>query len=366
MDNANKINFTDAVLAARKGDEDAYEFLYNQSVQKVRALSMKYFDPSTKAGRRKTDDVVREVFLRGYDRIKTLSDPEDYPLLGKSITRDVCLQKAKNETVQLETESYIGTGAEPTEESVEPPLVSAKECREEVRGENMMSSETIGTLVLAVLHRLTPSQRLALVRWNENDAAAMKLPEVLRGAFIAVEKAVMDLEGEYDIRARDFAKSRLAFFNWLLDLYNRHYEASTKDWNGALEPGYARQLSGSVPEEEEEEPAAPTFGTVWEEIRAQFYLQNTAELPDLADFEYNAYLDGEEEETGESPAPSAPNKRRGFLGSWWGRLLLGLLIIVVVLASVVATAGQHTSHALSASVQIADLAVEQVCGFNIS
>lgn len=363
MSEDNKINFTDSVVAARKGDEDAYEFLYNQSVQKARALAMKYFDPATKAGRQKTDDVVREVFLRGYDRIKTLSDPEDYPLLGRSISREVCLQKAKDDTVQLQAESYIGTGAAPAEEL--PDLVTAKECRAEVRGENMMSTETIGTLVLGVLHRLTASQRLALVRWNENDKAAMKKPDVLRDAFIAVEKAVMDLEEAYDIRAKDFAKSRLAFFNWLLDLYNKHYEASTKDWNGALEPAYALSLSEGEPEESGEEETSPTFDTIWEEIRAQFYLRNTSELPDLSDFEYNAYLDGDGEETVEVAAP-APKQKRGFLGTFWGRLLLGLLIIVVVLAIVVATAGQHTSHAFALSVQIADFAAEQACGFNIS
>lgn len=365
MSEENKINFTDAVVAARKGDEDAYEFLYNQSVQKARAISMKYFDPATKAGRQKTDEAVREAFLLGYDRIKTLSDPEDYPLLGRSISREVCLRKALEDTVQLQPESYIETGTKDMEEDL-PALVTAKECRAEVRGENMMSLETLGTLVLGVLHRLSSVQRLAVVRWNENDGAVMKTPEVLREAFIAVEKAVMDLEQEYDIRAKDFAHSRLAFFNWLLDLYNRHYEASTKDWNGALEPAYALSLSGDVPEAVDEETPAPSFETIWEDIRARFYIQNTTELPDLKVFQYAAYVDsdGEEDETGTDTPVAKP--KRGFLGTFWGRLLAGLLITLIVLGAVVAMAGQHTSHALSASVQIADSFAEQVCVFNIS
>lgn len=364
MSEENKINFTDAIVAARKGDEDAYEFLYNQSVQKVRSICMKYFDPATRTGRQKTDEAVREAFLLGYDRIKTLSDPEDYPLLGRSISREVCLRKALEDTVSLQTESYIEAGAEEAETL--PPLVTAKECRAEVRGENMMSTETLGTLVLGVLHRLPFSQRLAIVRWNDNDTAAMKSPEVLRDAFIAVEKAVMDLEREHDIRAKDFARSRLAFFNWLLDLYNRHYEASTKDWNGALEPAYALSLSGDVPEAVDEETPAPSFETIWGEIRARFYIQNTTELPDLKAFQYAAYVDGDgEEDETETAAPTVKAKR-GFLGTWWGRLLVGLLITLAVLGIVVAMAGQHTSHALSASVQIADSLTEQVCVFNIS
>ena len=39
----------------------------------------------------------------------------------------------------------------------------------------------------------------------------------------------------------------------------------------------------------------------------------------------------------------------------------------LVLAAVIATAGQHTSHALTpAFMQFADFALEQACGFNIS
>ena len=59
--------------------------------------------------------------------------------------------------------------------------------------------------------------------------------------------------------------------------------------------------------------------------------------------------------------------KKGFLGTWWGRLLVGLVIIILVLAAVIATAGQHTSHALTpAFMQFADFALEQACGFNIS
>ncbi|MEE1300135.1 MAG: hypothetical protein UHI93_06270, partial [Acutalibacteraceae bacterium] len=219
MSEANKIDYTGAINAARKGDEDAYEFLFNQSIRKCRAICMKYFDPATPEGRRKTDEAVREVYVRMYDRIKTLSDPGDFPVLGRALTREVCLKKRRLESVQLESEAYIGVAdAQPAETQ---PLVTADECREEVFGDVMLDSETIGTLVLAVLHEMTPAQRLAIVRWNENDPEAMRDESVLREAFICAEKTVMDLEPAAGIRAKDYAKSRLAFFNWLLDLYNR-------------------------------------------------------------------------------------------------------------------------------------------------
>ena len=381
MSEANKIDYTGVITAARKGDEDAYEFLYNDSVQKCRAICMKYFDPATEEGRRKTDEAVREVYVRMYDRIKTLSDPKDFPILGRALTREVCLKKRKLESVQLETEAYIGVAdAEAPEKT---PLVTADECREEVRREGMLESETIGTFVLSVLHQMTAAQRLAIVRWNENDPAAMKDPDVLRDAFICAEKSVMDLESATGIRARDYAKSRLAFFNWLLDLYNRFYTASGRDWSSAVEPAYALALSGDAPSLPEETEQSVSFASIWSEIRQQFYITNTIRLPsvlkaigedgeeDLSGNGLGGYLE-EEEPAGDDASSAAgpvarPTPKKGFLGTWWGRLIVSLLLIVLVLAAVIATAGQHTSHALvPAFMQFADFALEQACGFNIS
>lgn len=376
MSEANKIDYTGAINAARKGDEDAYEFLFNQSIRKCRAICMKYFDPATPEGRRKTDEAVREVYVRMYDRIKTLSDPGDFPVLGRALTREVCLKKRKLESVQLESEAYIGVAdARP---AAAQPLVTADECREEVFGDVMLDSETIGTLVLSVLHEMTPAQRLAIVRWNENDPEAMRDESVLREAFICAEKTVMELESSAGVRAKDYAKSRLAFFNWLLDLYNRFYEASTTDWNGAAEPAYSLAGPGDVPAEAED---TVSFGSIWSEIRQQFYITNTIQLPkgvtalgdggeeSLPGDVLRGYLEEEAEDSEAVPETPVkkPAAKRGFLSTWWGRLLVGLLLIVLVLGAVIVTAGQHTSHAMTPLfMQCADFAFEQACGFNIS
>lgn len=376
MSEVNKIDYTGAINAARKGDEDAYEFLFNQSIRKCRAICMKYFDPATPEGRRKTDEVVREVYVRMYDRIKTLSDPGDFPILGRALTRDVCLKKRRLESVQLESEAYIGVAdAQP---AAAQPLVTADECREEVFGDAMLDSETIGRLVLSVLHEMSPAQRLAIVRWNENDPEALKHEDVLREAFICAEKTVMELEFAEGVRAKDYAKSRLAFFNWLLDLYNRFYEASTKDWNGAAEPAYSPEGPGDVPAAED----TASFRSIWSEIRQQFYITNTIQLPqgvtalggdreeDLDGDVLRGYLEEEDAEDSDA-VPERPVKKpaakKGFLGTWWGRLLVGLLLIVLVLGAIIVTAGQHTSHAVTPLfMQCADFALEQACGFNIS
>lgn len=363
------IDFTSVIEDARKGDEDAFEFIYNHSVRTCRAYCMLYFDPAEETGRRKTDAAVKEVFVRLYDGLQTLQAPEDYPELSRGIAKDVCLEKAAGETVQLEAESYIGVGETP-EDIGDVELVTADDCRREVRGETMLSDETIGTMTLAILHLMTGAERLALLRWNAGDPAAMKAPDVLRSAFIKAEKAVMDFEQKTTIRALDFADSRIAFFNRLLDLYIRSYEATSKHWVEAKECAWALDLAGDLPPDTNTlaaEAGPLHFTEVWTAVRERFYLQNTMELPKgVTDPDYRVYLDGDAEDPAEEEAEKAPPRKKSFLGTWWGRTLLALLIIVLVLLAVVATAGQHTSHAQTLSVQIADLAVEQVCVFNVS
>ena len=46
MSEANKIDYTGVITAARRGDEDAYEFLYNDSVRKCLASDEALLDLS--------------------------------------------------------------------------------------------------------------------------------------------------------------------------------------------------------------------------------------------------------------------------------------------------------------------------------
>lgn len=362
MSEENRINYTDVLTAVRKGDEEAYEFLYNDSVRICRARCMKYFDAATEEGRRKTDLAVRDIYVRLYDGVQRLSDPEDFPLLARRETRMVCERMLEEDTVGLSAEEYIDVAGVSDALSDEPELVTAEACRAEVKEKSMMSEESIMALVQAVLHRLTPAQRLSLIRWNGNDERAFRDPAALREAFIKVEQSIMELEQLHDLRARDFAESRLAFFNWLLDLYDRFCQSSTRDWNGAAEPALALALD---PDAKQSEAAASldaeaSFRDIWDDIRSAFYIRNTMELPgglkDLltaeeeakTDDDFTVYLDREDrEERAPQREQEAPKAKRGALSKWWVRCLLGLLIILLVLAAVIATAGQHTSHAMA-------------------
>lgn len=383
MSKPERISYTDAVRGACAGDEDSFEFLYNESVRRCRSRCMKYFDPAAPAGRQSIDEAVGEIFVRLYDRIRKLADPEDYPILENAVTREVCQKRLPKKTLGLASEPYLSVGSGSDAPAEDTELVSADDCRAEVFTETSPEQETLGKVVLSALHTMEPAERYVLLRWNANDPGAMDEGAALRQAFIKAEKAVMELEEELSFRARDFAKSRLAFFNWMLDLYDRYYESATERWTDAPEPGYAVLLDGdgAAPAGSlAEQGASPaSFPIIWNAIRQNFYLQNTMELPggmaalaaaangETGD-DYTVYLDGEGEETAEEETPEGASRpKKPFFRTMAGRVLLGLLIAGLVLAAVIATAGQHTSFAqteIKLSVQCADFDFEQSFGFN--
>lgn len=303
MSEHGNFDYASTVAAARKGDADSYECLFNETAGNCLAVCRKYFDPEREGGEKLAEETMARTYRDMYDRLQTLSDPEEFPKALLAYARRNCREKLAGQTLSLNAEDYIGVGdgSEPL-----PPLVSADDCRAEVRESVMLEAAVIEELTLEILGRLTTAQRLILLRWNEDDTIAPEEEPTLRSAFIRTEQEVMELEKEKQMRALDFARSRLSFFNWLLDLYDRFVESSV---------------------------SKEAFPPIWDAIRQEFYLRNTMELP---------IVEGEAEE--ETSAPKKP-KRRSFFSTWWGRLLLGLLILILVLAGVVATAGQHTSHA---------------------
>ena len=436
MTDENKLDYSGTIAAARKGDENSFEFLYNMTILKYRAICMKYFDPATAEGRDETDAAIQDIYIRLYEGLKTLGDGSDFLAFGASVAERVCRRRAASKlvkeepgarTLQLEDEPYIavetGRNGKVVAAAASGTMLStAAECRLEMKADVGFGNEAIGASVLSVLHMLTPAQRLELLLWNADYGAGAIAREVnrpadvviadLRTTFAAVEKYVMDMEKEQGLDVTKYAKYRLSYFNWLLDRYNRFYEAGSRLWEEAPEVLYALALTpeGSFPKTvEEPEPEAgetvaakdlfgkqsepafqdalkralsddsmlvnpgskpmafegiepdpkvspAEFDEVWRAIRKRFYLRNDPvaighrekdpleddELAGLSD-NFHEYLGVEGADTVEEEPGSG---RKHFLGTWWGKLLLGILIIVVVLAGVVAVAGQHTSHAL--------------------
>lgn len=80
----NRIDFTDSVLAARNGEVQAFEFLYNQSVQFFKAKLIPYSRNEQDA-----EDLLQECYIKIFSSLDQLKEPKAFLGWGAQI----CVRK---------------------------------------------------------------------------------------------------------------------------------------------------------------------------------------------------------------------------------------------------------------------------------
>ena len=169
----------DGALVERvlQGDSHAYEALVSRHYARAQAVARSVLghDPAT-------DDVVQEAFVRGYERLGQLANPETYPAWIATITRNQAIgwlrKHARHRHVQV-NEHVIG--AAPDEDLTEREATERRERTERLQAamdklranyreilqlkyEAGLSyedlAETLGTTVANVEKRLYRARRL--------------------------------------------------------------------------------------------------------------------------------------------------------------------------------------------------------------
>ena len=79
-----------AVSAAQKGDNEAFETLYNQHAQAVYFLALKLMKSKSDA-----EDITQEAFLAAFRNIGALKEPEAFPAWLNRITVNLCTDSLK-------------------------------------------------------------------------------------------------------------------------------------------------------------------------------------------------------------------------------------------------------------------------------
>ena len=67
-------SFTEAVTAAKEGQQNAFSWLYEKSGREKRFIAIKYMKNEIEA-----DDVLQDAYLKAWQKLDTLADPEKFP-----------------------------------------------------------------------------------------------------------------------------------------------------------------------------------------------------------------------------------------------------------------------------------------------
>lgn len=159
-------SYKSAVIAALSGDNRGFEYLYNNTANDKYYIALKYMKNQEDA-----DDVLQDAYLRAWNKLDTLDDPDKFPSWVGMIVANTAknaLQK-KNPVLFTELENDEG---EILEFQIEDESIEANP---EISVTNQERTE----IIKEMLDALSEDQRLCITMFYLEDRSIKEIAEIL-------------------------------------------------------------------------------------------------------------------------------------------------------------------------------------------
>ena len=218
-------NYIDCIEKVKQHDDSASEALYRFTfpiAQKQVALFVH--------NRQDQEDLLQTIFIKIFEQLHTLKEPEKYPGWAKMIARNTCMDygrhlKLENNLIQWKTTVSEGM------DQLAVPTYSR-----EFNPEAHIDAETTKELIDQILDGLSDKQRMVILLWmkqykeseiaKELDMPIGSVRTNCRRGKAAIEKKVIELEKQ---GTKLYSMSPIVFFLWLLDQYDMLYMPTFTD-----------------------------------------------------------------------------------------------------------------------------------------
>lgn len=222
-------NYIDCIEKVKQHDDSASEALYRFTfpiAQKQVALFVH--------NRQDQEDLLQTIFIKIFEQLHTLKEPEKYPGWAKMIARNTCMDygwhlKLENNLIQWKT-----TVSDEEEEGMDQLAVPTYS--REFNPEAHIDAETTKELIDQILDGLSDKQRMVILLWmkqykeseiaKELDMPIGSVRTNCRRGKAAIEKKVIELEKQ---GTKLYSMSPIVFFLWLLDQYDMLYMPTFTD-----------------------------------------------------------------------------------------------------------------------------------------
>ena len=206
-----KQSLTDIVLLARSGDQEAiaelYEQSYNSVYQSVRAIIKDEEDAL---------DIVQDSFIKGFQNLDKLDDPEKYQAWMKKLASNTALDYLRKKKPILFSERL-------NEEGEEIDLQHTDDCLEH-QPEAVMDRNETTRLINGILDTLSTEQRVAIVMHYYEQISVREIAEKLECSENTVKSRLNYGRKKIEIAVKALEKqgtklyslAPLPFFLWLL------------------------------------------------------------------------------------------------------------------------------------------------------
>ena len=222
-------NYIDCIEKVKQHDDSASEALYRFTfpiAQKQVALCVH--------NRQDQEDLLQTIFIKIFEQLHTLKEPEKYPGWAKMIARNTCMDYGRHLKLENNLIQWKTTVSDEEEEGMDQLAVPTYS--REFNPEAHIDAETTKELIDQILDGLSDKQRMVILLWmkqykeseiaKELDMPIGSVRTNCRRGKAAIEKKVIELEKQ---GTKLYSMSPIVFFLWLLDQYDMLYMPTFTD-----------------------------------------------------------------------------------------------------------------------------------------
>ena len=222
-------NYIDCIEKVKQHDDSASEALYRFTfpiAQKQVALFVH--------NRQDQEDLLQTIFIKIFEQLHTLKEPEKYPGWAKMIARNTCMDYGRHLKLENNLIQWKTTVSDEEEEGMDQLAVPTYS--REFNPEAHIDAETTKELIDQILDGLSDKQRMGILLWmkqykeseiaKELDMPIGSVRTNCRRGKAAIEKKVIELEKQ---GTKLYSMSPIVFFLWLLDQYDMLYMPTFTD-----------------------------------------------------------------------------------------------------------------------------------------
>ena len=222
-------NYIDCIEKVKQHDDSASEALYRFTfpiAQKQVTLFVH--------NRQDQEDLLQTIFIKIFEQLHTLKEPEKYPGWAKMIARNTCMDYGRHLKLENNLIQWKTTVSDEEEEGMDQLAVPTYS--REFNPEAHIDAETTKELIDQILDGLSDKQRMVILLWmqqykeseiaKELDMPIGSVRTNCRRGKAAIEKKVIELEKQ---GTKLYSMSPIVFFLWLLDQYDMLYMPTFTD-----------------------------------------------------------------------------------------------------------------------------------------
>lgn len=162
-----KMNYTEAVEGAKKGKENAFSFLYQQTYKKNYYVALKYLRNETLV-----EDVLQDSYVAAFKSLEKLEDPEKFSAWMARIVANRALNELKKDKPLLFSETENEDGQDITE--------TFEDDRANIQPEVAMDQQETSRLMQEIIDQLSEEQRVCITMFYMQEMSVKEMAEILQ------------------------------------------------------------------------------------------------------------------------------------------------------------------------------------------